>query len=210
VRPKLTSLRLREVNLRFCKDAWLPYLNLVGLQTLTIEYCIGADVFLDELTAAATANPPRLRKLTVVHEADEDDADEIIEAVDELLKLVPGTIQTLELCLRNVSDGPSESMINRHKGSLRHLLLDIIYGADEDGNPDYWFCLPEGLSIMLSGCDSLSQLALAFATPVFVPRNGPPEESTENSAEDSVPDCVSWPTQTVHQSITNVQSDEYL
>ncbi|KAK4550553.1 hypothetical protein LTR36_000132 [Oleoguttula mirabilis] len=153
--PRLTSLRLKNIDL---KEIWLERLDLTQLRVLALEYCANIDAFLHGLTVLDDT-PIRLESLTVVHKANMQ--DQVIERLDVLLHKTPGTIRHLELCLRDVSRGPDPTAINAHHGSLRHLVLDVISTA----GPVRW--TDRELSMMLKGCENLSQLALYTKVPDF-------------------------------------------
>ena len=152
-RPILISLHLTDVHL---SKVWLERLVGPQLKDLSLKYCVNVDSFLESLLALEDM-PIHLESLTVWHQLQAH--DQTMVKISALLKKSYGSIRSLELCLRDASVRREPSAINKHRGSLRHFVLDI---TTKDG-PLLW--TGKELCTMLEGCEQVSQLALYTGMP---------------------------------------------
>ena len=75
----LTRLLLQNVDLRFCRQTWFRHLYLSKLETLGLEFCEHADLFLFELNRDL---PPKLKGFYIVHDLGAAHPDRTVVAFD--------------------------------------------------------------------------------------------------------------------------------
>lgn len=115
--PKLKSLRLHRVSLRYCADTWCKFINFHELQYLRLYHCSGADTFFGQLSKASHL-PKQLKVLEFQHR---DNAEnEALSALDGFLCLVSG-LRDLVIDFDNVKALPAAAGIVRHGKTLELL-----------------------------------------------------------------------------------------
>lgn len=115
--PHLTSLRLHEINLRYCADTWCKFIDFRNMRSLRIYYCPGADSLLGQLSRAKNL-PKVLRVLEIQHRDNSD--QEALVALDGFLCLTSG-LEDLLIDITNVKSMPAVAGIVRHGKTLESL-----------------------------------------------------------------------------------------
>ena len=110
----LTSLRLHEVNLRYCADNWCKAIEFRKVQNLRVFHCPGVDALFGQLSRAAHL-PKVLRVLELQHKDNSD--QEALIALDGFLCLTSGLTDLL-IDLTNVKSLPGVASIVRHGKTL--------------------------------------------------------------------------------------------
>ena len=113
----LTSLRLHEVNLRYCENNWCKIIEFRKVQNIRVLHCPGVDAFLGQLSRAAHL-PKVLRILELQHKDNTD--QETLIALDGFLCLISG-LTDLFIDLTNVKSLPGVAGIVRHGKTLETL-----------------------------------------------------------------------------------------
>ena len=123
--PKLKSLRLNRVNLRYCANTWCRLISFHGLERLRLYYCPGVDSLLGELTRAAHL-PKQLKTLALQH--NDNTENECLLALDGFLCLVSG-LKDLAIDLKDVKTLPAAAGVSRHGKTLEMLNIHASQDA---------------------------------------------------------------------------------
>ncbi|KAK5128890.1 hypothetical protein LTR85_000223 [Meristemomyces frigidus] len=165
---KFTRLTLSDVDLTNCKRTWFTYVDLCHLKELSLEHCVGADIFLVKLSAGAAT--PRLHALTLVHDLSASQGDRTIYGLEDLLTSPKHTLRTLKPSLRNAKELPSLACIRSHGKTLKRLLIDVSgrnevqnngWGDPSASKYELVYNATQFSSIIRS-CGSLVELGMAF------------------------------------------------
>ncbi|KAK5122601.1 hypothetical protein LTR85_003864 [Meristemomyces frigidus] len=156
----LRTMLWESCGFRFCRHesvGLFSSLDLSTLECLTLRDCSDTDPFLFELYSH---HPPKVKELHVIHDLGAPHPDRTVTALNELLIGTKGRLAKLTLELRNVPENPDLSIINGHRKTLRHLVLDT-----RDTNDKAICLLSEDVHSLLRGCSNLSQLAVNLPSP---------------------------------------------
>jgi hypothetical protein len=161
----LTSLRLHEVNLRYCADNWCKAIEFRKMQNLRVFHCPGVDALLGQLSRAAHL-PKRLRVLEIQHKDNSD--QETLIALDGFLCLTSGLTDLL-IDLVNVRSMPGIAGIVRHGKTLETLNIHCtsktasnpIMG-DVSSDPEELVFDTEDFEKLCSSASELEQLSCAW------------------------------------------------
>ncbi|RMZ12132.1 hypothetical protein D0860_03091 [Hortaea werneckii] len=164
--PKLKSLRLHRISLRYSADTWCQFVNFHDIEQLRIYNCPGADSLLGQLSRANHL-PKQLKALEIQHK---DNAEnECLLALEGFLCLVSG-LQDLVIDMENIKTLPNAAGIVRHGKTLEllnvhgsqdcGLLATTTPSGDTDAEELVWNI--DEISKICKSCTKLEQLSCAW------------------------------------------------
>lgn len=157
--PKLKSLRLHRVSLRYCADTWCRFINFHDLQYLRLYHCSGADTLFGQLSKSSNL-PKQLRVLEFQHR--DNSENEALVALDGFLCLVSG-LRDLVIDLENVKALPAAAGIVRHGKTLELLNVHcagLSTPSDIDSTELVWDT--DDFHDICTACKDLEQISCAW------------------------------------------------
>ncbi|KAL8948651.1 MAG: hypothetical protein Q9222_005175 [Ikaeria aurantiellina] len=160
----LVRLELHAVDLTKAHRYMLPALVLEALESLHVNSCPGADIFLSELSKLPQDRIPRLRRLKLYHEhtpfeyryiSQEPHTARTVRSLNELLLATKDTLQTLWIVIRGLHGhadpyGSLTPGVANHGGSLERLTMDIRGMSVEEKHQQRIYCRLTGNVVMQS------------------------------------------------------------
>ncbi|RMY95695.1 hypothetical protein D0861_00525 [Hortaea werneckii] len=183
--PKLKSLRLHRISLRYSADTWCQFINFHDIEQLRIYNCPGADSLLGQLSRANHL-PKQLKALELQHK---DNAEnECLLALEGFLCLVSG-LQDLVIDMENIKTLPNAAGIVRHGKTLELLnvhgsqdcgiLATTTPSGDTDAEELVWSI--DEISKICKSCTKLEQLSCAWPQTSLVRSPTPEWKAWENA-----------------------------
>ncbi|KAL8807452.1 MAG: hypothetical protein Q9200_004658 [Gallowayella weberi] len=176
----LRTLKLHGMDLSHSPSYIFHAIDLKTLKCLQVFGCSRTDVFLLKMSQLPEFKRPRLNRLEVYHEenddipswvTDDDYTDRTVNSTKEVLLSMGDTLDTLWIILRGiVSHGcsvvPVAPGVANHGGTLRHLSIDVRSYIPEPESQNRkrfvdWFPL-DGWEQVCASMEKLEQLCVPF------------------------------------------------